>query len=69
MSFSVASYNVLAGAYIHPGWYPGTPASVLALAWRKSAVVQRVADLGADVICLQEVESGDALLAELTMPR
>jgi endonuclease/exonuclease/phosphatase family metal-dependent hydrolase len=49
---------LLADAYIHPEWYPGTPASVLARAWRLPAVVQRVADLDADVICLQEVEPG-----------
>jgi mRNA deadenylase 3'-5' endonuclease subunit Ccr4 len=30
MSFSVASYNVLAEAYIRPDWYPNTPAAVLA---------------------------------------
>ncbi len=56
MSFSVASYNVLADAYINPRWYPDTPASILDPAWRELALVQRVVNLAADVICLQEVE-------------
>ncbi|MGH7766898.1 MAG: endonuclease/exonuclease/phosphatase family protein [Candidatus Binatia bacterium] len=56
-SFSVASYNVLAGAYIHPAWYRRTPVMVLQPAWRVPALAQHVANLAADVICLQEVEA------------
>lgn len=56
MSFAVTSYNVLADAYINPGWYPGTPAAVLDRHRRLPALVRRIADLGAEVICLQEVE-------------
>jgi mRNA deadenylase 3'-5' endonuclease subunit Ccr4 len=56
-SFTVATYNVLAGAYIQRPFYPRTPALVLNPAWRIPAVVQRVMDLkAADLICLQEVE-------------
>jgi len=55
-SFSVASYNVLAGAYIHPARYRRTPAMVLQPAWRVPALVHRVAALAVDAICLQEVE-------------
>jgi mRNA deadenylase 3'-5' endonuclease subunit Ccr4 len=56
MSFSVASYNVLADTYIRPEWYPHTPAAVLAPAHRRPALLQRLAHLQADVFCLQEVE-------------
>jgi mRNA deadenylase 3'-5' endonuclease subunit Ccr4 len=56
LSFSVASYNVLAGAYIHPAWYRRTPTMVLQPAWRVPALAQHVANLSTDVICLQEVE-------------
>jgi mRNA deadenylase 3'-5' endonuclease subunit Ccr4 len=54
--FSVASYNVLAGAYIQRAWYPRTPATVLNPAWRVPALAQHVANLSADIFCLQEVE-------------
>jgi mRNA deadenylase 3'-5' endonuclease subunit Ccr4 len=57
-SFSVASYNVLASAYIHAAWYRRTPAIVLQPEWRVPALVQRVSALATDVICLQEVEHG-----------
>lgn len=56
MSFSIASYNVLADAYIRPDWYSGTPASVLDPRWRRPALVRRIAALNATVLCLQEVE-------------
>jgi mRNA deadenylase 3'-5' endonuclease subunit Ccr4 len=55
-SFSVASYNVLATAYVHPAWYPQTSSLVLNPAWRVPALVGHVASLGDDIICLQEVE-------------
>lgn len=57
MSFSVASYNVLAAAYIHRGWYPRSPAMILNPVWRSSALAHHVAALGADIFCLQEVET------------
>ena len=56
MSFSVASYNVLASAYIQRAWYRRTPALVLNPAWRVPALVQNISRLNADVLCLQEVE-------------
>jgi mRNA deadenylase 3'-5' endonuclease subunit Ccr4 len=55
-SFSVASYNILATAYVHPARYPRTPSLVLNPAWRIPALVGHVASLGDDIICLQEVE-------------
>ena len=56
MSFSVVSYNVLASAYIQRSWYRRTPALVLDPAWRVPALVQYIANLDADLFCLQEVE-------------
>jgi mRNA deadenylase 3'-5' endonuclease subunit Ccr4 len=53
----VASYNVLASAYAQRAWYRRTPALVLDPAWRVPALVQHVSKLGADILCLQEVES------------
>ena len=58
MSFTVASYNVLANAYVQYALYRRTPKMVLNPAWRIPALVQHVTDLGTDVICLQEVEMG-----------
>jgi CCR4-NOT transcription complex subunit 6 len=55
-SFSAATYNVLAPAYIHPAWYPRTSSLVLNPAWRIPALVGHVASFGDDIICLQEVE-------------
>lgn len=57
MSFSVASYNVLATAYIKPAWYPRTPAALLDPQWRIPALVRHVVALETDVVCLQEIEN------------
>ena len=54
--FSVATYNVLALAYVHPARYPRTSSLVLNPTWRIPALVGHVASLGDDIICLQEVE-------------
>jgi mRNA deadenylase 3'-5' endonuclease subunit Ccr4 len=66
----VASYNVLADAYINPRFYPRTPPAVLDPALRRPALVRRVVALDADVACLQEVETAalDAIAEEL-VPR
>src|SRR5918999_4186303 len=56
MSFTVATYNVLASAYIQRAHYPRTPAMVLNPAWRVPALVQYISRLKADILCLQEVE-------------
>jgi mRNA deadenylase 3'-5' endonuclease subunit Ccr4 len=63
VSFSVATYNILASAYAHRGWYPRTPAIVLRPEWRIPALARHVAGLKADLLCLQEVEPD--LLARL----
>jgi mRNA deadenylase 3'-5' endonuclease subunit Ccr4 len=57
MSFTVATYNVLASAYIQRAHYPRTPAMVLNPVWRVPALVQYISSLKADILCLQEVES------------
>ena len=52
----VVSYNVLADAYINPDFYPHSPREALEPFARLPRLVQRIVDLGADVLCLQEVE-------------
>ena len=54
MPLAVASYNVLADAYVHPERYPGVPLVALDFMSREPLLLRRVAALGADVICLQE---------------
>ena len=56
MSFSLATYNILAQAYITPTRYPRIPATVLDSVWRRPALVRHVVALATDVVCLQEVE-------------
>ena len=55
-SLLVATYNVLADAYVRPAYYPGTPASALDPGRRRKALLGRVAALESDLLCLQEVE-------------
>jgi mRNA deadenylase 3'-5' endonuclease subunit Ccr4 len=56
MPFTIASYNILAEAYIKPERYPGIPPAILAPQWRRPALVRHIAGLNAQVICLQEAE-------------
>src|SRR5262245_28125046 len=56
MSFAVASYNVLADSYVKPKWYPGVPAALLVPGARTPALARHIEALGADIVCLQEVE-------------
>lgn len=53
----LATYNVLATAYIRASYYPGVEPRWLDPAWRHPALVRRVQALEADVLCLQEVEA------------
>lgn len=55
-SIRIASYNVLADAYINPAWYAHIDPALLDRAWRWPALARRIAGLQPDVICLQEVE-------------
>lgn len=56
MPFTVATYNVLATAYVKPDYLPGVPEHLLRPEWRVPALVGHVAALDADILCLQEVE-------------
>ncbi len=56
MSFTLASYNVLADSYVKPEYYPRARREHLDPAWRRPALVEHIAKLDADVVCLQEVE-------------
>jgi mRNA deadenylase 3'-5' endonuclease subunit Ccr4 len=55
----IASYNILADAYIKPEWFPHTPADVLHPRKRQEALARRIEGLDADIVCLQEVEPGN----------
>ncbi|MBY0524152.1 MAG: endonuclease/exonuclease/phosphatase family protein [Gemmataceae bacterium] len=57
MTFTVASYNILADGYINAAWYPGIDPQFLDPAHRHPALLARIAQLAADVVCLQEIES------------
>jgi endonuclease/exonuclease/phosphatase family metal-dependent hydrolase len=57
MSFTAATYNVLATAYINPQWYAGVPPELLDPGRRIPALVRHVESLDADLLCLQEVEA------------
>lgn len=56
MAFTVATYNILASAYIKPEWYEGVPEQLLRPDSRVLAVGNHVEALHSDVLCLQEVE-------------
>lgn len=56
MSFTVATYNILASCYITPQWYAGVPEHLLRPESRVPAVVRHIAALDTDALCLQEVE-------------
>jgi mRNA deadenylase 3'-5' endonuclease subunit Ccr4 len=54
--FSAATYNILADAYVRPDRYRGSPPEALDPGPRRARLLDRVAALDADVLCLQEVE-------------
>jgi mRNA deadenylase 3'-5' endonuclease subunit Ccr4 len=68
VSFTLASYNVLADSYIKLEYYPRTPREHLDPAWRRPALVEHVAHLDPDILCLQEVERAtfEAIRARLS---
>lgn len=70
MAFEVVTYNVLATAYLGRGDYSAVPPDLLDPERRIPALVRHVADLGADVLCLQEVEADTfAALREALEPQ
>lgn len=56
MDLTIATWNVLADAYIRPSWFPLTEARHLDPAWRRPAVAAYARALAVDVLCLQEAE-------------
>jgi mRNA deadenylase 3'-5' endonuclease subunit Ccr4 len=56
MRFRVATYNVLATAYVKPDYFPGVPEHFLQPQWRVPALARHVEGLDCDIVCLQEVE-------------
>lgn len=56
MPFEVATYNVLATAYLGRGDYSAVPPGLLDPEQRVPAVVRHIVALDADILCLQEVE-------------
>src|SRR4051794_3573434 len=56
MAFTVATYNVLATAYLDRGTYQSPP-ELLRPERRVPALARHVESLGADLLCLQEVEA------------
>ncbi len=62
--FTVASYNVLAPAYLKPEWYPFTKAELLDPERRLPALAEKLVELSADILCLQEVEEAAFAVCE-----
>jgi mRNA deadenylase 3'-5' endonuclease subunit Ccr4 len=52
----VATYNILANAYLRPERYPRVDPAAFDWSRRREALVARLLGFDADVICLQEVE-------------
>ena len=65
--FQIASYNILANSYVNPQWYPFTDPEILKWEERKAALNRKIESFGADIICLQEVESDAYALFEYTL--
>lgn len=65
--FSVATYNVLANAYVRPNRYRGCPPAALEPGPRRQLLLDRIAALDVDLLCLQEVEpdAHEAIAARL----
>lgn len=56
LAITVASYNVLADAYVRPEYYPNCRPDVFPARQRYPRLAERIAGLDADVVCLQEVD-------------
>lgn len=63
----IATWNVLADAFVKPERYPGVPPRLFEPPVRRARVVARAVEANADVLCLQEVEMPllDALAAAM----
>ena len=58
MPFTVCSWNILADAYVRADRSPGVLPGALDPEARRALLLDRVASLQVDVLCLQEVERG-----------
>ena len=56
LAFSIASYNILADAYLRPKWFAHCQPEHLEPEPRRALLIDRLQGLDADVLCLQEVE-------------
>ncbi len=67
MQFTATTYNVLASAYLRPGYFPNTPPEFLDPPRRRRALAKHVAGIDSDIVCMQEVEieTFDAIEREL----
>lgn len=68
MSLRVVSYNVLADSYIQRTFFPRTPPEILDPSRRHPALAARVAALGGDIVCLQEVEPAVLEVVSAALP-
>ena len=57
--FRVMAYNILADAYATSDRYAYCPTWALAWSYRKAKILKELADSNADVISLQEIETGE----------
>ncbi|KAG0233278.1 Glucose-repressible alcohol dehydrogenase transcriptional effector [Actinomortierella wolfii] len=57
-TFTVFCYNILSEKYATPQLYGYTPSWALAWEYRKELILQEILAYSADIVCLQEVESG-----------
>jgi mRNA deadenylase 3'-5' endonuclease subunit Ccr4 len=64
LSFSIASYNILADSYVRPNWYLNIDPEILRWDRRKFALAEKITRLDADIVCLQEVEAEGYALIE-----
>jgi mRNA deadenylase 3'-5' endonuclease subunit Ccr4 len=66
--FTVVTYNVLADSYVRRERYPHVSPELLDPAHRRAALLDHLAGLDADVLCLQEVEQAtySAIAARLS---
>lgn len=65
---AVVSWNVLADSYVFAARYPRADPADLDVRARRARLVARIAELPADVICLQEVESELSALLSREIP-
>lgn len=66
-TFHIVSYNILANSYINPQWYSHTDPEIIRWDRRSVALCRRIEGLGADMICLQEVEEDAYALFEYNL--